>query len=172
MTLRETIGNSDCWKSDLLCLDDSAVSQALGYCAEICFDYTSCLNIRSLMPSIRAWTLHSCSKNRRRLAADLFQYAYKTGVAKLGGREFLEFPIGRWPIVTEDTAQTLAEDAILQAANSIATIGERSFFGSAGSCLECTERFLALIDGCREIEPDELLRSRILQRLDRVQHVG
>lgn len=139
MNLIDTIAKSDTWKADLLRLPDSVTSHALVACAELVYPIAECEQIRGLMPSIRKWSQLPGRKTSIGVASELFRYIHDTGLYQLGGAEFLELPTGRWPNVLEDTTESFAEDSLLYAANSIATIGQRTFFGCAGDCLEYAE---------------------------------
>lgn len=161
MKAMEAITNSDSWKSDLLCLPDSVISHALVACAELAYPLAKCKKIRSLMPSIRGWARSPSQETSKSVAAELFRYIHATGLYELGGVSFLDLPTDRWPNVLEDTSESLAEDCVLWVANSIATIDEDSFFGSAGFCLVCLERCLFL----NQRTDSDTLRRLIDERL-------
>jgi hypothetical protein len=168
MELIKTIEESDSWISDLLCLSDSAISHALVACAELCSPYVRCPNIQALLPSIRRWRDFASTSNARNVASELLRYIFNTGLYSVGGSQFLELPTSRWPIVLNETAQSFAEDCVLYAANAIATIECRSFFGSAQRCLEYAER-------CYDLSGEgsiDSLKYWVVQQLESFHTVG
>ena len=163
MKLIDTITNSDTWKSDLLCLSDAAISHALVACAELVFPVAECRQIRSLMPSIRRWTKFPDRDTSLLVESEVYRYIYNTGLFEAGGAQFLNLPTGRWPNVLEDTAVTFADDSVLYAANSIATIGQQSFFGSAGRCLDYAELSLQFCGFLADKPFEKLLGEKLRQ---------
>ena len=163
MNLIDTITNSDAWKSDLLCLPDAVISHALVACAELVYPIAECDQIRSLMPSIRRWAKLPGRDTSLYVESEIYRYIHDTGLYDVGGAQFLDLPTGRWPITLEDTSSTYADDSILYAANSIATIGQHSFFSSAGRCIDYAECSMRLGDFLADIPFETQLGEKLSQ---------
>lgn len=125
-------------------LQDSLISHALVACAELTFPLARCERICELMPSIQKWAESLDHRRSATVSSELFRYVHASGLYEAGGVSSLELPTSRWPVVLEDTAESLAEDCILNAANSLASIGDESFFGSASQCIDNAERCFQL----------------------------
>ena len=161
MCLIRSIESSDCWKSDLLCMSDTDIAHVLVCCAELSMPYAHNANIKNLMPSIRRWYASCDSSDNQCVASALFRYIFDSRLYSTGGKAFLDLPVAIWPVVLHDTMHSLAEECVLDAANSIAIIGRPTFFGTAGHCIDCAERCLKM----SEHLTDELFKEQMLNCL-------
>lgn len=161
MCLIKSLENSDCWKSDLLCMSDTDIADVLVCCAELSMPYVYNANIKNLMPSIRRWYASCDSSDNQCVASALLKYIFDSGLYSTGGKAFLDLPVAIWPIVLNETMHSLAEECLLEAAKSIATIGRSTFFGTAGHCIDCAERCLEMSEQLTH----ELFKERILNCL-------
>ena len=158
MNIASLIETSDAWKADLLALPDVVVSQVAVSAAQIVFPQCRCSELRALMPGMLQWRHQPSVESRNGVVASIYRYCYDSGLFGAGGAAFLEFPVSRWPVAMNEDQEVLAEDCVLEAANSIATLGEKSFFGIASSCLR-------LAEDCYEISSGIAFRESLARNL-------
>ncbi len=140
MEIISLIETSDAWRADLLSLPNVEVARVCVSMAQMSFPICRCSRIRALMPAMRRWQHTTSAANTNVVVASLFRYCYDSGLFHAGHGQFLELPISRWPVTLSEAQHVIAEDCVLEAANSIGTKEQKSFFGVAGSCLQLAEQ--------------------------------